>query len=133
LAIGVEVNKNKSIVVTYPSDTHFLSSSVNHLFQEFEGVLIFKVLNLKNSEGLVFSGRRQPAITALAEIRGFLVHQKTISQCGGLPGPFSTAEASLILANGNLTDSMKRLPDKSKLLSLPTLELATLILPSPEP
>jgi hypothetical protein len=45
---------------------------------------------------------------ALAEIKGFLVHQKTISQCGGLPGPFSTAEASLTMSNGKLTDSTKR-------------------------
>jgi len=60
----------------------------------------------KNSFGFVSSSNKQPAITALAEIKGFLVHQKTISQCGGLPGPFSTAEASLILLKGNLTDSM---------------------------
>jgi hypothetical protein len=83
-------------------------------------------IDLKNSDDLVFSGRRQPAITALAEISGFLVHQKTISQCGGLPGPFSTAEASLIFGYGNLTDSIKRFPDKSGLLSL--LKLVAIVL-----
>jgi hypothetical protein len=64
---------------------------------------------------LVSSGRRDPAITALAEIRGFLVHQKIISQCGGLPGPFSTLEASLTSGKGNLTDSIKRLPEEGML------------------
>jgi hypothetical protein len=59
----------------------------------------------------VSAGRRQPAIIALADISGFLVHQKTISQCGGRPGPFSTAEASLTSRHGNLTDSMKRFSD----------------------
>jgi hypothetical protein len=58
--------------------------------------------SFRNCSGVWYAsaGSRDAATTALAPARGFRVHQNTISQCGGRPGPFSTAEYSLIASIG---------------------------------
>jgi hypothetical protein len=54
----------------------------------------------RNCAGVWYALAVNDNVTIMTLARDFCAHQNTISQCGGRPGSFSTAEYSLIASMG---------------------------------